>query len=134
MLKMKKNLVIVTIILIVCLLGAMTLKVQATGIDNPVNLTGDLDIITGEDDLNSTNNTTMLLPETNTTNTTGTQPVNNTTSIIQPVVDNNNTAENGTENSLPQTGVTEDITVMFFIVVCVVSAIYAYKKIRDYNI
>jgi len=59
MLKMRKNLVIVTIILMVCLLGAMTLKVQATGIDNPVNLTGDLDIITGGDDLNSTNNTTM---------------------------------------------------------------------------
>ncbi len=133
MLKMRKNLVIVTIILMVCLLGAMTLKVQATGIDNPVNLTGDLDIITGGDDLNSTNNTTMLLPETNTTNTTGNEPVNNTASIIQPVVDNNST-ENGTGNTLPKTGVTEDITVMFFIVVCVVSAIYAYKKIRDYNI
>ena len=78
----------------------------------------------------------MLLPETNTTNTTnttGNEPVNNTASIIQPVVDNNST-ENGTGNTLPKTGVTEDITVMFFIVVCVVSAIYAYKKIRDYNI
>ena len=36
-------------------------------------------------------------------------------------------------NTLPQTGVTEDITVMFFIIVCVISAVYAYKKIRDYK-
>ena len=36
-------------------------------------------------------------------------------------------------NNLPQTGVTEDITVMFFIIVCVILAIYAYKKIRDYR-
>ena len=49
--------------------------------------------------------------------------------IVQP-----ETTTNKVGNTLPQTGVTEDITVMFFIIVCVVSAIYAYKKIRDYNI
>lgn len=131
MLKMKKVFVIVTMILVVGLLGVMSLEVNATGldIDNPVNLTGNLDIITGGDDLNnSTNNTTTLLPENNTTN----ESINNTTSVIQPVVDNNNT--NSSENTLPKTGVTEDVTVMFFIIVCVVSAIYAYKKIRDYNV
>ena len=50
-------------------------------------------------------------------------------SIIQPT---SNTSTSG--NDLPQTGVTEDITVMFFIVVCVILAIYAYKKIRDYKV
>ena len=57
---------------------------------------------------------------------------NETGSVIQP---NSNRTTNSTTsgNNLPQTGVTEDITVMFFIIVCVVSAIYAYKKIRDYR-
>ena len=53
-------------------------------------------------------------------------------SVIQP---NTNRTTNSTTsgNNLPQTGVTEDITVMFFIIVCVILAIYAYKKIRDYK-
>lgn len=53
-------------------------------------------------------------------------------SVIQP---NTNRTSNSTTsgNNLPQTGVTEDITVMFFIIVCVIVAIYAYKKIRDYK-
>lgn len=53
-------------------------------------------------------------------------------SVIQP---NTNRTTNSTTsgNNLPQTGVTEDITVMFFIIVCVILAIYAYKKIRDYR-
>ena len=57
---------------------------------------------------------------------------NETGSVIQP---NSNRTTNSTTsgNNLPQTGVTEDITVMFFIIVCVIVAIYAYKKIRDYK-
>ena len=51
----------------------------------------------------------------------------NQNSVIQP------TTNTSSGNNLPQTGVTEDITVMFFIIVCVVLAIYAYKKIRDYQ-
>ncbi len=53
-------------------------------------------------------------------------------SVIQP--NTNRTTNSSTSgNNLPQTGVTEDITVMFFIIVCVILAIYAYKKIRDYK-
>ena len=51
--------------------------------------------------------------------------------IIQPTT---NTSTSTNSETLPKTGVTEDITVMFFIIVCAISAIYAYKKIRDYNI
>ena len=45
--------------------------------------------------------------------------------------ENANTASN---NEIPQTGVTEDITVLFFIGVCAVLAIFAYKKVGDYKI
>ena len=48
--------------------------------------------------------------------------------------DDNNTANNNTENTIPKTGVTEDITVIGFIVVCVGSAVYAYRKVRSYNV
>lgn len=51
-------------------------------------------------------------------------------SVIQPTVN----TESTNSESLPQTGVTEDITVIFFIIVCTISAIYAYKKIREYNV
>ena len=58
--------------------------------------------------------------------------VNEAGSVIQP--NTNRTTNSSTSgNNLPQTGVTEDITVMFFIIVCVILAIYAYKKIRDYK-
>ena len=43
-----------------------------------------------------------------------------------------NNVINNTEK-LPQTGLTEDITIMFFIVLCVASAVFAYVKIRRYN-
>ena len=124
--KMKKMIMVVMIIFVSCLLVAMTFEVKATGDGNPIDISGNLDLSldgenedtpTTEPDLNTIMNDTPQNPEQN-------------SEIIQP--DINNTTEN-LANTLPKTGVTEDITVMFFIVVCVVSAIYAYKKIRDYK-
>lgn len=46
----------------------------------------------------------------------------------------NNTTDGNTENTIPKTGVTEDITVIGFIVVCVGSAVYAYRKVKSYNV
>ena len=124
MLKMKKVAIAIIMTIIICLLFTMTLEVKATSTDgtgtenDPITL-GNLDITTGD---GSTNDTTTP-QNTATDNTEGAQ-------IIQPET---NTSENNDE-TLPETGVTEDITVMFFIVVCIISAIYAYKKIKDYNI
>ena len=117
--KMKKLVMLVMIVFVSCLLIAMTFEVKATS-DSIIDISENLDIITGgnettEPDLNSTNE-----PEN----------VENNSPIIQP--DTN--IEGNITNTLPQTGITEDITVMFFIIVCAVSAIYAYKKIRDYNV
>ena len=118
MLKLKKVVAIVVILLI--LLGmSVTVKASSNTLINLNNYIG-----TG-----TTNGNTVDDPDdeesnivlNTTTNTTG-------GAVVQP-----QTNSSESENSLPQTGVTEDITVMFFIVVCVVSAIYAYKKIRDYR-
>ena len=124
MLKMKKLAMTIIMVIIICILFTMTLEVKATSADgtgtenDPITL-GNLDITTDPGDTSDT--TTPV--NTATTNT-------ETPQIIQPET---NTSGNN-EQTLPQTGVTEDITVAFFIVVCVISAVYAYKKIRDYNV
>ena len=118
--KMKKVIMVAMIVLISCALVVMSTTVKAT--DSTLDISGDLNISTG-------NATTA-----NTTNENITPSMNTTgnSDVIQPVT-SNTTEGNSTTDTLPQTGVTEDITVMFVIVVCTVSAIYAYKKIRDYK-
>lgn len=118
--KMKKVIMVVMIVLISCALVVMSTTVKAT--DSTLDISGDLNISTGNATTANTTNGNI----TPSMNTTG----NN--DVIQPVT-SNTTEGNSTTDTLPQTGVTEDITVMFFIVVCTVSAIYAYKKIRDYK-
>lgn len=118
MLKLKN---VVVLLVVLFLIVGITLQVNAT--DSTISL----------DNLLTTSNTTNTA-DTNTTadddNTVNTVNTVSGGSIIQP---EDNDTKGSAENDLPQTGVTEDITVMFFIVVCGVSAIYAYKKIRDYK-
>ena len=115
MLKLKR--ILVFLIVLVLLLG-IGIQVNAT------NTTLDLDDFLNSNSLNTTTNTLNTV-----TNTTINTTINTTTNtIVQP---DTNKTESG--NNLPQTGVTEDITVMFFIIVCVIVSIYAYKKIRDYK-
>ena len=118
--KMKKIIMVALIVLVSCALVSMTATVKATDQNPIIDLSGNLDISTGNETSSNTTSNTDVAPSINTTENS---------QVIQPVT---NTTENTTDK-LPQTGVTEDITVMFFIVVCAVSAIYAYKKIRDYN-
>ena len=114
MLKSKKILFLVVVLLVV--IGIMSVTVKASN-----------DLLDLDGLLNS--NTTANETDTNTVanTTTNTQTGGQ---VVQPSTNRTNTEA---ANDLPQTGVTEDITVMFFIVVCVRLAIYAYKKIRDYK-
>lgn len=120
MLNSKKIVALIVVLLLV--IGIFTMQVQAS------------DIINFDELLNQTNSTNTLPTDESAnelgTNTTGTNQ-ESTGSIVQPQTNKTTNTESG--NNLPQTGVTEDITVMFFIVVCVILAIYAYKKIRDYK-
>ena len=112
---------VVVLLVIVLLLVGISVQVNAENGLMDLN-----NFISSNSVTNDTTNTTGTNTTTNTTNTT------NTTggTVIQPT---SNRTTNGVGNNLPQTGVTEDITVAFFIVVCAISAIYAYKKIRDYK-
>ena len=65
----------------------------------------------------------------NTTNNTANNATNNTannTSNKAKTYNTNNT------NDLPQTGI-EDYNVGILLIICIASAIFAYKKIRDYK-
>lgn len=120
MLKSKKLLVLLVVLLMAILLMSVTVKAS----DNMLNL----------DDLLQSNTTPEPDDEeANEVDETPTNTETNTAGNGQVVQPESNSDGSEATNDLPQTGVTEDITVMFFIVVCVILAIYAYKKVRDYK-
>ena len=70
--------------------------------------------------------------EQNTTDNTTSNTTANTTYNALNTSTTYNTAN--TTTTLPKTGVADGYVVAILVGVCAVSAIYAYKKIRDYNV
>lgn len=116
--KMKK----VMLIMLIVILALFVLQSIVSAA--PLNITTALNNTSG----NTTTNGTTDLPILTSNNQQGTNTTNNTVNNTA----NRNNVINNTEK-LPQTGLTEDITIMFFIVLCVASAVFAYVKIRKYN-
>lgn len=112
---MKNSKVIMEIVIIISLLFALSTVVLA---DNT-------QIIIGGGSTNTQNDTVTNIPDiiNTTTNTTTNTNINTNTSYRT----NTNT------ETLPKTGVTDGYVVAILATVCAISAIYAYKKIRDYN-
>ncbi len=107
-----KKIMLVFIAMIIFVMAIMPI-VKASD-NNPFN-------ILNEDDTNNTRNATNdEKPAANSEKPT----VND-----EPNTENTNVAE----NKLPQTGVAEDTTLFVFIGICLVSAIYAYTKIKNYK-
>ena len=117
-----KNVVILLVVLF--LLLSIGVQVQAS------DLTLDLTNLSTTNTANTADDTNTVANEDVTLNVATNEEE---TQVVQPSANRANTADTSAENDLPQTGVTEDITVMFFIIVCAIFAIYAYKKIRDYR-
>lgn len=63
-------------------------------------------------------------------NTTTNNTITNNTTTNNTV--STNTAKNNTTNSMPNTGI--ESTSIVIIAICIISAVYAYKKIREYNV
>ena len=107
-----KKIMLVFIAMIIFVMAIMPI-VKASD-NNPFN-------ILNEDDTNNTQNATN-----------DEKPAaNNEKPTINDEPNTENT--NVTENKLPQTGVAEDTTLFVFIGICLVSAIYAYTKIKNYK-
>ena len=112
---MKNSKVIMEIVIIISLLLALSTVVLA---DNT-------QIIIGGGATNTQNDTATNIPNViNTTTNTNTNTNINTNTSYRT---NTNT------ETLPKTGVTDGYVVAILVTVCAISAIYAYKKIRDYN-
>ena len=104
---------ILSVILIISLLFVvLQTSVLATDLDLNKFLNGEIPEIEDTNDGNTAGGNNVVTPA-NTTNT------------------NNNASANET---LPKTGITEDYAIIAFAVICGVSAIYAYKKVKNYNI
>ncbi len=114
---MKNKNYIIVFALIIAFLLVMVSSVYATD-DNPLNL----DIV----------NETPVNEAQPTNNTDNTElPIQNNT---VPITNSEETVNNTqTNSSLPQTGVAEDTALFVFIAVCIVSAIYAFVKIKNYK-
>ena len=125
MIKNVKNVILVSG-LVLAIMFCLVSPVFATDTNNAVDLP-----IISNNEATTDNNEQVNNQEEN--NTVANNEENNTEPELNNENVNNsntNTAANGT---LPQTGVTEDSTIIFFIAICIISAIYAYKKIRDYK-
>ena len=110
----KSKVILITLIVLVCILTLSTLSYA----------TDTLNVITDPNAaLNANNNLNQNI--NNSLNQNTDNNLNQNTSLY------NNTNNNTTK--LPQTGI-EDSALWLIIPVCVASALYAYKKIRDYNI
>ena len=110
--------------LIICIISIIALVLAIT---TNVFATSDLETLLGNNATNTTNseNEFIEIPSTTTPNNT----------IANNVVTNNTTntnVNNNTTNSMPYTGVSySSLTV---IAIAGISAIYAYKKIKEYNV
>lgn len=64
---------------------------------------------------------------------TGTLTKNSTSNNTSSNNTNNSSVYNNTNNNLPKTGIEDSIPVAALVVVFGVSAVYAYKKIKEYK-
>ena len=120
----KKELIISIVMLIVFIIIGLNFSVFATSTSIHFNLAGN--------NSNNSSNTipqNNVIPQNNTIEKDQERPQNNT------VIPTNNTTNTNTNNSstkdVPDTGL-EDAP-WLIIAVCGVSAIFAYKKIKEYN-
>lgn len=124
---MKKSIILKSflVILVSMMLVFVTSTVHAETASNSEyeDLFGD-----GASNTNNTSNT----GNTNNTNSNSSN-TNNTNSNSTNRNNANNTSRNNTNTSLPKTGIEDSLPTVVLVVVFGVSAVYAYKKIKDYR-
>lgn len=121
----KSNLIKVISILVISLMVMLfSTNVMAAETDN-----GFTDL-TPRVDNNTTNGTSNNTANSNSANNTNRNNTSNNTNRTNNA--NNSSIYNNT-NTLPKTGVTDSIPVAVLLIVFAISAVYAYKKIKDYR-
>lgn len=111
--------------LIICIISIIALILAVT---TTVFATEDLNSLMGNATNTENNDFQQIEDTTNNTN-------NNSANTNASATTTNNTNTNSNVNktaTIPYTGI--DYSVLLIIAICGVSAVYAYKKIRDYNV
>ena len=119
---MKKSNLIKVISILVISLMVMLFSSNVMAADN-----GFTDLTPPANNTNTANN-----QNTNSTNTNNTNR-NNTSNNTNRTNNTNNSSIYNNANTLPKTGVTDSIPVAVLLIVFAISAVYAYKKIKDYK-
>ena len=81
---------------------------------------------------NSTSNTNSGNTNSNSNANSNTNRNSNTNNASLNAI-RNNTANNANANNLPKTGIEDSLPTVLLVVVFGISAVYAYKKIKDYR-
>ena len=125
----KRKELIICLISVAVLLIAIATNVFATEIDLSSLVGNTENTENNYQEIGTVNNTNT---DTNTnTNVNINTNTNTNTNINRTISENTNTTSN-TKDGMPYTGVNYSVVVI--IAVCGVSAIYAYKKIKEYNV
>lgn len=122
----KSNLIqIITILLVSIMVMLFSTSVNAETTLDPINMQA-LESNSNSNSANNTNtNNTNKANKTNNTNTNNTNKANN--------INNTNNSSVYNNNNLPKTGIEDSIPVAALVVVFGVSAVYAYRKIKEYK-
>lgn len=113
---MKKNSLIKGILLVIIVSTVMIITSSVYASGETIVLTQNTPANNTATDNSATNNTATNSALTSTL--TPTTPANNTSTL---------------ESNLPKTGIADNTIVFALVGVCVVAAIYAYRKVRDYK-
>lgn len=126
---LKKVLVIVMMVTIISL-ATSVLAADSTGNFTDLSST-----------LNSTNTSTTDTNTSNTSSTTNTSTATNTSTLTTntstttntPSVTTSTNTSSYNSTNLPETGIQDSLPVVVLIAVLAISAVYAYKKVKDYQ-
>ena len=124
----KSNLIqVVTILLVSVMVMLFSTTVNAETTLDPINMQAlESNSNSNSNSANNTNtNNTNKANNTNNTNTNNTNKANN--------INNTNNTSSYNNSSLPKTGIEDSIPVAALVVVFGVSAVYAYRKIKEYK-
>lgn len=113
---------VVKILILLLVLSLIIIQASRVGAMTINQILGESNETSDLTDNTASNNTETDLFNTTTTNTSNTTPI---TSI------SNNTATN-TNKTLPKTGTNENI-IIGLMVICTAAGIYAFKKVKEYN-
>ena len=126
-LEIVKAIIMVLVIVRTLAIGGEVLADNNTGTNNAiVDLSPNSSATTGNNSSNTNNTATLNSATSNGSNTLNTSAISNNSS-------NRNNTSNYANTSLPNTGIESAVPVVLVVVVFGISAIYAYKKIKDYK-